>query len=296
MTMLKSMLPVEVLEDGVRLACRAPSYRNSQPWNWIIDHSQLQLFITPERVPSTDHAGRLSLISCGAALDHLRVAMAANRYDCQVTYFPSANSLAYLASIDIAPANCVSELQRRRARAIIDRRSARLPYDQPPNWSQFEPRMHSDVDCQFTYLDVIAEGDRADITQTTLLAEQLQPFESDTNHWGTATSEQDRYERTELAGDHSVLLVLSAVENTRRAIFGCGETLSQVLIEATMAGFATSIMTRPVEVAATRDIVADVVGRALPQVIVRIGAHCNRDLLPPQAPRRPLSAVLHFAE
>ncbi len=294
--MLKTMLPVEVLEDGIRLACRAPSYRNSQPWNWIIDHSQLQLFIAPERVPSVDHAGRLSLISCGAALDHLRVAMAANRYDCQVRYFPSANSLAYLASIDIAPAHCVSELQRRRAHAIIDRRSARLPYAEPPNWSQFEPRLHSDVDCRFTYLDVIAEGYRAAITATTLLAEQLRPFESDTNHWGATLSEQGWYEATDAGDDHSVLLVLSAVENTRRALFGCGETLSQVLLEATMAGFATSIMTRAVEVPATRDIVAEVVGRALPQVIVRIGAHCNRDLQPPRAPRRPLSDVLHFAE
>jgi hypothetical protein len=296
MTMLKTMLPVEVLEDAIRLACRAPSYRNSQPWSWIIDHSQLQLFIAPERVPSIDHAGRQSLISCGAALDHLRVAMAASHYDCQVNYFPSANSLAYLASIDIAPANCVSELQRRRARAISDRRSVRRPYDEPPNWSQFEPRMHSDVDCRFTYLDVIAEGDRAEITESTLLAEQLKPFESDTNHWDTSPSEQDRYERAEVKSDHSVLLVLSAVEDTRRAIFGCGEALSQVLIDATMAGFATSVMSRAVEVGATRDIVADIVGRSLPQVIVRIGAHRNGDVLPPPAPRRPLSEVLHFAE
>lgn len=50
------------------------------------------------------------------------------------------------------------------------------------------------------------------------------------------------------------------------------------------------------QVGATRDIVADVVGRALPQVIVRIGSLCNQDLVPPRAPRRPLSDVLHFAE
>lgn len=296
MTMLKTTLPVEVLEDAVRLACRAPSYRNSQPWKWVIDHSQLQLFIAPEHVPSVDHGGRQSLISCGATLDHLRVAMAAERYDSHVNYFPSANSVAYLASIDFALADCVSELQRRRARAISERRSVRLPYDQPPNWSQFEPCMRSAVDCQFAYLDLVAEGDRSDITDSTVLAQQLQPFESDVSHWGANTSDQDRYEKAEVSGDHSVLLVISAVENTRRAIFGCGETLSQVLIEATMAGFATSVLTRAVEVAATRDIVADVVGRSLPQVIVRIGAHCNRDLLPPPTPRRPLSEVLHFAE
>jgi len=156
--------------------------------------------------------------------------------------------------------------------------------------------MRSAADCQFAYLDLVAEGDRSDITDSILLAQELQPFESDVIHWGATMSGENRQERAEITGDHSVLLVISAVEATRRAFFGCGETLSQVLIEATMAGFATSVMTRVVEVAATRDIVADVVGRSLPQVIVRIGARCNRDLLPPPVPRRPLSEVLHFAE
>ncbi|MDR3661011.1 MAG: NAD(P)H nitroreductase [Mycobacterium sp.] len=294
--MLKTMPPVEVLEDGVRLACRAPSYRNSQPWSWIIDHSQLQLFLAPDRVPSVDHAGHQSLISCGAALDHLRVAMAANRYECHVDYLPPSNSLAYLVSVTFTPASCVSEIQRRRSGAISNRRSDRLPYDPPLNWPQFESTMRSAISSQFAYVDVIDESDRSDIAETTLLAEQLLPFESTEMHWSAAVSEQRRYGRAELSRDRSVLLVISSVENTRRAIFGCGEALSQVLIEATMAGFATCIMTQVVEVAATRDIVADVTGRALPQVLVRIGAPPDRDAIPPLTPRRPLSDVLHFAE
>ncbi|WP_238997196.1 hypothetical protein [Mycolicibacterium sp. CBMA 361] len=156
--MLKTMLPVEVLEDGVRLACRAPSYCNSQPWSWVIERSQLQLFIAPARVPPADHAGHQSLISCGAALDHLRVAMAARRYECRVGYFPSTTSLAYLASIDFTSASCVSEVQRRRSQAISRRHSDRLPYDPPPKWSEFEPTLHSTTDTQFAYIDVIDDS------------------------------------------------------------------------------------------------------------------------------------------
>ncbi|MUL47141.1 NAD(P)H nitroreductase [Mycobacterium sp. CBMA293] len=295
-TMLKTMLPVEVLEDGVRLACRAPSYCNSQPWSWVIERSQLQLFIAPARVPPADHAGHQSLISCGAALDHLRVAMAARRYECRVGYFPSTTSLAYLASIDFTSASCVSEVQRRRSQAISRRHSDRLPYDPPPKWSEFEPTLHSTTDTQFAYIDVIDEGDRSDIAETTLLAEQLQPFESTEMRWSAAASAEQRYLRAEISRDRSVLLVISAVEDTRRAVFGCGEALSQVLLAATGAGFATCVMSRVVEVGLTRDILADVTGRSLPQVLVRIGAHPDSAALPPLTPRRPLADVLHFAD
>ncbi|MUM32768.1 hypothetical protein FZI93_13680 [Mycobacterium sp. CBMA361] len=107
---------------------------------------------------------------------------------------------------------------------------------------------------------------------------------------------RQRYLRAEISRDRSVLLVISAVEDTRRAVFGCGEALSQVLLAATGAGFATCVMSRVVEVGLTRDILADVTGRSLPQVLVRIGAHPDSAALPPLTPRRPLADVLHFAD
>jgi hypothetical protein len=46
-------------------------------------------------------------------------------------------------------------------------------------------------------------------------------------------------------------------------------------------------------VAATRDIVAAVTGRPVPQVLVRIGTVPALEDVPPPTPRRPLSEVLH---
>ncbi|EUA73290.1 hypothetical protein I553_9446 [Mycobacterium xenopi 4042] len=59
------------------LACRAPSLHNTQPWQWVLDGGQLQLFVDTHRVLAYDRSRRQALISCGAALDHFRVAMAA---------------------------------------------------------------------------------------------------------------------------------------------------------------------------------------------------------------------------
>ena len=76
-----AVVDTEVISDAVELACRAPSLHNSQPWRFIVDGvdgQAVHLFLDPDRAPRhTDTTGREALISCGAVLDHLRVAMAA---------------------------------------------------------------------------------------------------------------------------------------------------------------------------------------------------------------------------
>ena len=101
--------------------------------------------------------------------------------------------------------------------------------------------------------------------------------------------------RVELGDDQSTILVISALDDVRRDILGCGETLSAVLLEATIAGLATCALTHMTEVTATRDIVAAITGRPLPQVLVRVGTAPVMEEVPPPTPRRPVSEVLHFS-
>jgi hypothetical protein len=62
----------------VSLATRAPSIHNSQPWQWRLADSSMHLFADTSRLlPATDPDGRDLLLSCGATLHHLRVALAA---------------------------------------------------------------------------------------------------------------------------------------------------------------------------------------------------------------------------
>ena len=71
-----TLVDVKVITDAVRLACRAPSLHNSQPWRLDRDGKGVHLFLDTSRImPSTDRSAREAIISCGALLDHLRVAM-----------------------------------------------------------------------------------------------------------------------------------------------------------------------------------------------------------------------------
>ena len=324
--MPKTMIPTKVIEDAVHLACRAPSYHNSQPWRWVFEGGELHLFVDADRVVATDHGGRQALISCGAALDHLRVAMAAAGHVAHVDYYPNPNDHKHVASIGFSPMSYVTSGHRSRADAILSRRTDRLPFGRPADWADFERMMRKSISADVSAVDVISDRDRSDLAEASSLTEALRLYDSAYHaeiHWWTApyevsdgippsalvsAAESDRVDvgrsfpvihneerRVELGDDQSTLLVISALDDVRRDILGCGETLSAVLLEATMAGLATCTLTHMTEVAATRDIVAAITGRPLPQVLVRVGTAPASDEVPPPTPRRPLSDVLHFS-
>lgn len=76
---IMSQVPDELtVRAAVSLATRAPSIHNSQPWRWRLADSSVHLLAGTSRLlPVTDPDGRDLLLSCGAALHHLRVALAA---------------------------------------------------------------------------------------------------------------------------------------------------------------------------------------------------------------------------
>lgn len=323
--MRDTMVAVEVIKDAVLLACRAPSLHNSQPWQWVADGAELQLFVDQTRiVRSTDRSGREAIISCGAVLDHLRVAMAAAGWRTNVDRFPNPNNLAHLASVDFSPMELVTEGHRRRADAILLRRTDRLPFAAPPNWATFEQALRRIVDPAAAHLDVVADEARAQLAEASQLTESLRLYDSSYHaelDWWTApfehsdgiphsslvsAAESDRVDvgrsfpviargerRPEVDEDHAKVLVLSTDEDTRNDALACGEALSAVLLEATMAGLSTCTLTHITEVAASRDIVAAIVGRrAMPQTLVRVGLAPSIGEVPPPTPRRPLEEVL----
>src|ERR1700752_3101839 len=117
--MTKTMVATTVIEDAVQLACRAPSYHNSQPWRWVLDGDHLELFLDPDRLVATDSSGRQAVISCGAVLDHLRVALAAAGIGVNVDRYPNPNDHRHLATIGFSRMRYVTDGHRRRADAIL---------------------------------------------------------------------------------------------------------------------------------------------------------------------------------
>jgi hypothetical protein len=89
--------------------------------------------------------------------------------------------------------------------------------------------------------------------------------------------------------------VLSTAEDTRTDVLRCGEALSTVLLECTMAGMATCTLTHLIELRDSRDIVRTLIGgRGEPQVLIRVGIAPPMEDLPAATPRRPLDDVLEI--
>jgi hypothetical protein len=95
--------------------------------------------------------------------------------------------------------------------------------------------------------------------------------------------------------DWSKILVLSTPYDTKAHVLRCGEALSTVLLECTMAGMATCTLTHLIEVDESRDIVRSLINkRGEPQVLIRAGLAPPMEGLPPPTPRRPLDDVLQI--
>lgn len=86
------------------------------------------------------------LISCGAVLDHFRVAMQAAGWTINIDRFPNPNNLDHLAAIDFTPLSFVTDAHRARADAIGRRRTDRLPFAAPTDWKLFESMLRSTAD------------------------------------------------------------------------------------------------------------------------------------------------------
>lgn len=317
----------QALESVVRLACRAPSLHNCQPWRLIAEGGQLRLFLEPHRAPgAADHTGREVVISCGALLDHLRVAAAAAGWDADVAHFPNPNDLDHLATIDFRRSQLVTDATRARADAMLVRRSDRLPFAAPAVWPVIEPLLRDAVDPALATLYVLPDSARPQVVEASRLTEAVRRYDNAYNaelHWWTApfevvdgvpytalaaASERDRVDiarsfplsgpegrRPEVQEDHAVIAVLSTSGTDRRASLGCGEALSSVLLEATLAGLATCPVSHITEIEAGRAILRSLTGGLEdPQLLIRFGTVPALDDPPPPTPRRPLADVLTF--
>ncbi|MGO9031700.1 Acg family FMN-binding oxidoreductase [Mycobacterium sp.] len=324
--MTTPLVEAEVIEAAVESACRAPSQHNSQPWQWVFSSGELRLFLDPSRVMDTDQSAREALIGCGAALDHLRVAMAAAGWRAHVDRFPNLDNQNHLASIHFTPIEYMTERDRRRASAIWERHTDRLPFSAPTDWKSFEPVMSSSVDGGAIHINIIPEDLRPRLVEAAQMAESLRLYDTsyhDELHWWTApfeaaegiphsslvsAAESDRVgvgrvfpvvgrpeRRTEISEDHSMILVLSTDHDSRADALASGEALSATLLECTMAGFATCPVTNSTEHEATRDLVRSLMDHdAVPQVLVRVGVVPVAEKAPRPTPRRPLSEVLRL--
>lgn len=118
---------------AVELACLAPSVHNTQPWKFTWDGSRFELFADTRRgLSASDPDGRELVVSCGAALFNLRLALRKLGYDADVRLLPDSENPRLMARVDVAEAEPADADERRSFAAMLRRHTHRGAFDDQP--------------------------------------------------------------------------------------------------------------------------------------------------------------------
>ncbi|NUT48469.1 MAG: NAD(P)H nitroreductase [Saccharothrix sp.] len=317
----------ETIGAALALACRAPSVHNTQPWRWRVGDRSVHLYADrSRRLPATDPGGTDLLLSCGTALHHLRVALAALGWRAVVHRLPNPADPDHLAAVEFArrePIDADVALAAATPRRRTDRRRFSSWGVPGPVLEVFAERAAEEG---VALHEVTGSRGRFELATAILRAAALEgadpAYRTESRLWSGGRADVDgvpaanapsgapqhgdvqlrefpggvladnRIEEWE--DDGAALLVLSTSSDDRLSTLRAGEATSAVLLEATAAGLASCPLSQPVEVAETRErLRAELLdGTSCPQIVLRVGwAALNADPLP-ATPRRPLVDVV----
>ncbi|MEV4237756.1 MULTISPECIES: Acg family FMN-binding oxidoreductase [unclassified Nocardia] len=309
---------------AMRLASRAPSVHNTQPWRWEFDGTRLHLRRDNDRLLSAaDPLGRQLVISCGAMLHHVRTAFAAQGWHTDTTRLPDPEQPDYLAVIDFRGWPDPPDSVLARARAIDRRHTDRLPMLPPRDWPQLVHTARMLVTFHDLELSVLDDSVRSRLAaaseQATAMRRYDMEYQSELRWWVGHSSGPEGIPRNALVSDaesarvsvgrkypsapHSArrdtledqsrLLMLSSITDSQIDWLYTGEALSALLLECTAAKLATCALTHITELPTGRKALASLLPHpGVPQVVIRIGTAPDDEAETPPTPRRPLADIL----
>lgn len=140
--------PLEVAKAVIAAAVLAPSHWNTQPWRIEVDGATLRLYADTRRaLPVTDPDQRAMMVSLGASLENMLIALRAYGLHPTLDYFPSRHDPSWVATIGWVPSESVRE--RLMFTAIPERRTNRRGYDgrgiYPQNRAALVSQVSSDL-------------------------------------------------------------------------------------------------------------------------------------------------------
>nr|BFE79348.1 hypothetical protein GCM10020093_019490 [Planobispora longispora] len=95
----------KAVHAAVEAAAWAPSVHNTQPWSFVVSGEEISVrFDSDRRLAVEDPAGREMLISCGAALFNVRLALGEMGYEPVVRILPDPDRRALLATVRLGSA------------------------------------------------------------------------------------------------------------------------------------------------------------------------------------------------
>src|SRR5437773_2125291 len=127
-------VPIPAGQAGylIATAARAPSVHNTQPWRFRVGEYAIELYADPSRKMRVDPVGREMLISCGAALFGLRLAVRSLGYLPMAELLPDPAQLRLLARVRMCPGEPMTGRERQLLAALPHRHTHRGPFAPEP--------------------------------------------------------------------------------------------------------------------------------------------------------------------
>jgi len=331
-TRKRIMTQLTDLAEVVERALRAPSVHNTQPWLWRIRPGVVELYADWTRqLAATDPDRRDLILSCGAALHHLQVSLAARGLAARVERLPDPEDPGHLATItlrpgtgDTADAALFPGIDRRRTerrrmshrpvptrhlRTLAEQASRAgavlLPVSSPAMRQRLATALTEAARTQ-----AHTPGYGAELQLWTrrhargrdgIPANNLPPHlvgllsSPPLRHFPAGQLRQPRHLPGQgPADDAAELLVIATPGDEQSDRLRAGEATSAILLAATGLGLATTPLSQALEVQTIRQTLQQEVLHIPehPQLILRIGWPATTATELPLTPRRDLRSVL----
>ncbi|TVR74351.1 MAG: nitroreductase [Sphaerobacteraceae bacterium] len=309
----------------INYAVLAPSVNNTQPWLFTPHDDAIELFADRSRLlPVSDPDGRDMLISCGAALTNLLVAIQHFGNEVSVQYLPDPDAPDLLARVRIGRSHKSDHLDDAMFRSIRRRRTIRGPFQPRPVPHELQRRLIWTASAYGCWLYFAESSDaRAAIADLVVRAHHLQinnaAFEAERRAWigsddlsrrsgwsvptaldwetlgsrdadpGQQWPSRDR----DLLCTSPVLCVIGSGADRPLDWFRTGEALQRMLLRAEMEGVSASFMNQACQNPDLRDELRQVTGRSgPPQLLIRMGYATGNE----PVSRRPVRDVVRCSK
>ncbi|WP_308212028.1 MULTISPECIES: Acg family FMN-binding oxidoreductase [Nocardia] len=279
----------DTLRAALTMAVRAPSVHNSQPWLWRVGERTVQLYADPSRhLPRTDPDYRDLIVSCGAALHHLRIAARALGWETVVHRLPNPADTDHLAAVEFRSSTPTIEAVE-LSRAISRRRTDRRRYTSWEVPTAYLTAIGAAAAANGALVTHVESGPaRATLLEAFEQAAARHARDADYNaelaRWsGRHASPAGVPARSAVVADEPTtrrfadpvlpqvvvtdidavdrLLMISTASDDRVSRLRAGEALSAVLLTATKLGLANCPLTEPLELPETRAAIRGRAGR-----------------------------------
>jgi Nitroreductase family len=168
-------IPADQIGHLVATAARAPSLHNTQPWRFFAGRDALELHADHSReLRRVDPDGREMLISCGAALFGLRLAIRRLGYVPLTKLFPSEAEPSLLATVRLGAHIPMSAPERVFLKALAHRHTHRGPFTGEPLPRGLLPGLQHDATAEGATLVVLTRPVYQPLAEMVAVANRLQ--------------------------------------------------------------------------------------------------------------------------